>query len=71
MGSHVDVVCEVGMSFDGVLGVLSRLEAVRALNEVGVSTRCPVAVLSPTKRGPFQCRQFGRQPVDGEGHSTG
>lgn len=45
VGSHIDTVREAGM-FDGVLGVLSGLEAVRALNEAGVSTRRPVAVIS-------------------------
>ena len=42
-GSHIDTVREAG-KFDGVLGVLSGLAAVRALNEAGIATRRPVAV---------------------------
>ncbi len=42
-GSHIDTVREAGM-FDGTLGVLSGLAAVRAMNEAGLATRHPVAV---------------------------
>lgn len=44
-GSHIDTVREAGM-FDGTLGVLSGLAAVRAMNEAGIVTRRPVAVAS-------------------------
>ena len=45
VGSHIDTVREAGM-FDGCLGVLAGLAAVRALNEAGVQTKRPIAVLS-------------------------
>ncbi|MDR1379701.1 MAG: M20 family metallo-hydrolase [Synergistaceae bacterium] len=47
MGSHIDTVEDAGM-FDGVMGVLSGLAVLRALNEAGVETKRPVAVISFT-----------------------
>ncbi|MDR3231115.1 MAG: Zn-dependent hydrolase [Synergistaceae bacterium] len=47
MGSHIDTVRDAGM-FDGVMGVLSGLAAIRAMNEANVETRRPVAVVSFT-----------------------
>lgn len=45
IGSHTDTVPEGGM-FDGALGVLSGLEAVRSLAEAGVRLRHPLKVVS-------------------------
>ncbi len=42
-GSHLDTVREGG-AFDGALGVLGALEAIRTLNDYGIRTRKPVAV---------------------------
>jgi len=43
MGSHLDTVRDAGI-FDGALGVLGALEAVRTLNEEKVETEKPVAI---------------------------
>ncbi len=45
IGSHIDTVRYAGM-FDGPLGVLSGLAAVRAMNRAGITTKRPVAVMS-------------------------
>jgi len=45
VGSHIDTVPQGGM-FDGALGVLGGIEAVRAMNEAGVCTEHPVEVVS-------------------------
>lgn len=47
VGSHIDTVKNAGM-FDGVMGVLSGLAVVRAMNEANIATRRPVAVVSFT-----------------------
>jgi beta-ureidopropionase / N-carbamoyl-L-amino-acid hydrolase len=44
MGSHVDSV-PTGGKYDGQLGVLCALEAIRALNDAGVRTRHPVTLV--------------------------
>lgn len=44
-GSHIDTVPNAGM-FDGCLGVLSALEAVRTLNDAGITTHHPLEVIS-------------------------
>jgi N-carbamoyl-L-amino-acid hydrolase len=44
MGSHVDSV-PTGGKYDGQLGVLCALEAIRSLNDHGVSTRHPVTLV--------------------------
>lgn len=43
-GSHLDTV-PTGGRFDGALGVLGALEAVRAMNDAGAATRRPVEVV--------------------------
>lgn len=43
VGSHIDTVASGGL-YDGALGVLAGLEAVRVLNDSGIKTRRPVAV---------------------------
>jgi N-carbamoyl-L-amino-acid hydrolase len=43
-GSHLDTQ-PLGGRFDGIFGVLAGLEAVRALNDAGVTTRAPIDVV--------------------------
>lgn len=43
-GSHIDTVLNGGM-FDGALGVIGGLEAIRELNEEGVKTKLPIALI--------------------------
>ncbi|MFL9594403.1 M28 family peptidase, partial [Aeromonas schubertii] len=43
-GSHVDTV-PMGGRFDGTAGVLTALEAVMALDETGVETERPIALI--------------------------
>jgi N-carbamoyl-L-amino-acid hydrolase len=47
MGSHIDTVIRGG-KYDGALGVLGALEVVRALNDAGVVTDRPLAVVNWT-----------------------
>ena len=47
IGSHLDTQ-PTGGRYDGVLGVLSALEAVRTLNDLGVKTRHPIEVVNWT-----------------------
>lgn len=47
IGSHIDTVRNAGM-FDGVMGVLAGLGAIRAMNKARIQTRRPVAVISFT-----------------------
>ncbi|MEO0564769.1 MAG: Zn-dependent hydrolase, partial [Chloroflexota bacterium] len=47
MGSHLDTQ-PYGGKFDGVFGVLSGLEVIRALNDVGVRTEHPLVVINWT-----------------------
>ena len=47
MGSHLDTQ-PTGGKFDGVLGVLGALEAMRTLNEVGYETNAPVMIVNWT-----------------------
>jgi len=46
-GSHLDTQA-TGGRFDGILGVLAALEAVRALNDAGITTRRPIEVVNWT-----------------------
>ena len=46
-GSHLDTQ-PTGGRFDGILGVLAGLEVVRALNDAGVETEAPLAVIDWT-----------------------
>lgn len=59
-GSHIDTVATGGM-FDGCLGVLAGLEAVRTLDEAGIRTRRPlaVAVFSNEEGARFQPDMMG------------
>jgi beta-ureidopropionase / N-carbamoyl-L-amino-acid hydrolase len=47
MGSHLDTQ-PTGGKFDGVLGVLSALEAMRTLREVGYETNAPIMIVNWT-----------------------
>ncbi len=47
MGSHLDTQ-PTGGKYDGVLGVLGALEAVRTMNDLGVRTRHPIVVVNWT-----------------------
>ncbi len=47
MGSHLDTQ-PTGGKFDGVLGVLGALEAVRTMNDLGIRTRRPIVVVNWT-----------------------
>ena len=52
VGSHLDSVPNGGR-FDGSLGVLAGLEAVRTLNDMGISTRRPIEIANWTnEEGP-------------------
>jgi len=47
MGSHLDTQ-PTGGKFDGVLGVLGALEAVRSMNDLGIKTKHPIVVTNWT-----------------------
>jgi beta-ureidopropionase / N-carbamoyl-L-amino-acid hydrolase len=47
MGSHLDTQ-PTGGKYDGVLGVLGALEAVRTMNDLGIRTRHPIVVVNWT-----------------------
>lgn len=47
MGSHLDTQ-PTGGKYDGVLGVLGALEAVRSMNDLGIRTRHPIVVVNWT-----------------------
>jgi len=47
IGSHLDTQ-PTGGRFDGILGVLAGLEVVRTLNDAGITTRHPIAVIDWT-----------------------
>jgi len=47
MGSHLDTQ-PTGGKYDGVLGVLGALEAVRTLNDLGIQTKHPIVVVNWT-----------------------
>jgi N-carbamoyl-L-amino-acid hydrolase len=47
MGSHLDTQ-PTGGKYDGVLGVLSALEVVRTMNDMGVKTKHPIVVVNWT-----------------------
>jgi len=65
-GSHLDTQPKGGR-FDGILGVLAALEAVRTLNDYGVETERPIEIVN------FTCEESGRfaPPMQGSGVVTG
>ena len=75
-GSHIDTVA-TGGRYDGIYGVLSGLEVVRALNQAGVTTRRPlvVAVFTNEEGARFQPDMLGSLVYAGglpvaEAHAT-
>jgi N-carbamoyl-L-amino-acid hydrolase len=56
-GSHLDTQPNGGR-FDGVFGVLSALEAVRALNDAGIETAAPIEVINWTNEEGGRFPQF-------------
>jgi N-carbamoyl-L-amino-acid hydrolase len=67
MGSHVDSV-PTGGRFDGVLGVLCALEAIRALNDARTRTRHPVelAIFTNEEGARFQPAMLGSAVMAGK-----
>jgi N-carbamoyl-L-amino-acid hydrolase len=67
MGSHCDSV-PTGGRFDGVLGVVCALEAIRALNAAGVQTRHPVelAIFTNEEGARFQPAMLGSAVMAGK-----
>jgi N-carbamoyl-L-amino-acid hydrolase len=67
MGSHVDSV-PTGGRFDGILGVVCALEAIRALDDAGVRTRHPVelAVFTNEEGARFQPAMLGSAVLAGK-----
>ncbi|WP_157692458.1 M20 family metallo-hydrolase [Paenibacillus tuaregi] len=47
IGSHLDTV-QNGGKFDGIIGVLAGLEIIRSLNDMDISTLCPIVMCSWT-----------------------
>jgi beta-ureidopropionase / N-carbamoyl-L-amino-acid hydrolase len=85
LGSHLDSQ-PTGGKFDGALGVLAGLEALRTLNDTGVETAAPIEVVNWTNEEgsrfapPMTCSgayagiftvEFTESRVDGEGRSLG
>jgi N-carbamoyl-L-amino-acid hydrolase len=66
MGSHLDTVSQGG-AFDGAIGVLGGLEVIRTLNDQGVVTERPVAVIDFThEEGPrFKRNMMGSVALTG------
>jgi N-carbamoyl-L-amino-acid hydrolase len=66
MGSHVDSV-PTGGRFDGVLGVVCALEAVRALDDAGIRTQHPVevAIFTNEEGARFQPAMLGSAVLAG------
>ena len=48
MGSHLDTQ-PTGGRYDGILGVMAALEVFKTLNENGIETNYPVAIVNWTK----------------------
>lgn len=65
-GSHLDTVPNGGR-FDGALGVLGALEAIRALNRAGIHTRRSIQVVAFTgeEPNPFGFSAFGSRAMTG------
>jgi N-carbamoyl-L-amino-acid hydrolase len=67
MGSHVDSV-PTGGRFDGALGVVCAIEAVRALDDAGIRTRRPieVAIFTNEEGARFQPAMLGSAVLAGK-----
>lgn len=66
IGSHLDTVPKGGR-YDGVLGVLSGLEVVRSMNDLGLTTRHPIEIVNWTAE---EGSRF-RPPLFGSGATLG
>ena len=66
-GSHIDTVVEGG-KYDGALGVLGALEAIRLLNEAGIRTRHPLELIVFTgeEQGGFHAGTKGSRAMAGK-----
>lgn len=66
VGSHLDTQPEGGR-FDGILGVLSALECVRTMNELGIETKRPIEIVNFTNEegARFQPPLLGSGGVSG------
>lgn len=66
-GSHIDTVPNGG-KYDGALGVLLALEVLTVLNERGIGTRHPLALVSfsAEEPNPFGLSTFGSRSVAGK-----
>lgn len=64
-GSHTDTVPSGG-AFDGALGVLAALEAVRAMREAGIEPRHPVEIVSTADEEGRFGGMLGSQAIMGE-----
>ena len=68
LGSHTDTVVRGG-KYDGALGVLGGLEVIRTLNDHGIETERPVALVNWTNEEgvrfepAMQCSGVRRRPV--------
>ncbi|WP_338760629.1 M20 family metallo-hydrolase [Nocardia vulneris] len=65
-GSHIDTV-KAGGKYDGIVGVLGALEAVRALREAGVLLEHPLAVIAffGEEANEFGLAHFGSRAIGG------
>lgn len=65
-GSHIDTVPNGGM-FDGALGVLGGIEAVRAFNDAGILTQSPLEVAAfVDEEGAWVAGTFGSRAFTGQ-----
>lgn len=66
-GSHLDSVPSGG-KFDGVLGILSAIEAIRVMNEYGIKTHHPIEmiVFAPEEPNPFGISCVGSKAMAGK-----
>src|SRR6185503_5181731 len=63
-GSHVDTV-GTGGRYDGLYGVLAGLEACRALNDAGIATRRPLALVAFTNEEGSRFPPYAIRGIDG------
>lgn len=66
-GSHLDSV-KNGGKFDGPAGVVAAVEAIRAMNELGIATRHPIdlAVMQAEEPNAFGFSTFGSRGITGK-----
>jgi len=64
-GSHIDAIPNAG-AYDGVVGVLGGLEAIRSLQRAGYQPRRPIELIYLRRANPLRHRMPG-EPHDGRG----